>query len=428
MAQKTTIYDDFALERGVLEARIAQAISSSQNYAKLEVRITAEEKINRKYRGKSMAGKFTVEISDTESGGHELEQLYIRKYRPGPDAEETFRFDRELSDILYKCIDHDLQGPGFKTHKHTHSEKDQQRAIPAFPKPLGTQYPFFEKDLMTMTRFERNKDAFDLRAQKEVPETTLLNYVFDLSMILLDRIPYFVNSYPKLKTLPFMSGKKDEFGKDRASYTFGFRSILSSMTLTGAEKEKASNALNQLAEKYLDREDLRTIIMKDSYPWHNNGVYFFDVGKLCWGSRGLHFGALFGHPDVFLKIADQSTISNLFRDYQSKREKLMTQFHMEFNRINSNLMEKSFYVGAICANANLLEEYRDRMSSQEVADTIKAMNLQMSSLSDLEMREKMRNGAARSLYEVFEGKEGNVIMPSEGKLSAFLKRFLGGSQ
>jgi len=355
----------------------------SKNFGKRigGAKLVYQEQIKRKYRKNSDAYKIIVTMEFTDEHKTDDVLFFIRKYK-----NDLEKFDMNLNWEASRYIPEQDLTSEEEGYYFTGLPK-QRRKIYPFLKFFG----FDEEKKISIAEFIKD-NPLDVILEKEQLNVWLLAAALDPLVLLMDHLQRYESKLKNLQELKVLTLE---------DYTKNFCSMLDFYNLSEGEKETVKGRFKELANNYLLNEELETIIQYEGYPWHNDTTHLLH-GKFCRGSRGLQFGCLFGHPSVFNKIGrpEQSIYFLLVETYEDfKRPWLNAQFRTALPKLDHNLLEKSFYVGAITGNANLLVEYADYINGKERNELENTIKDQLKILG--EIKEENR---ADEIYKILQNK------------------------
>ncbi|MFC1685501.1 hypothetical protein ACFLZZ_00585 [Nanoarchaeota archaeon] len=355
----------------------------------IKLKINGEAEITRRYRKNELAVKLSTDIYVDRTWS---DSSYVIKKKK-PFSDRNVYLNRRIGLALYEIFNEEFER--IKNHLHTAElVPESRRKIPLFLKPMAINSDELKRNNLSLTKFSGriplDEALEELREEENCTAEHLLPSL-DQYALLFDRVPLLLEpimkrkekNYPVLSEIKRLEHKINANGEYISDYTKGFSKLVD-LGLSYVDKtmrEDLKGNLNFLVNVTL-ASDLETLIQADAYPWHNNNLHLFDNGNICYGSRGLTLGALFGHPDVYLKMENpKNEIETLInRNYASRSRAISLQFHTPKSNIDFQLLTKSFYVGAVCANANLLTEYE--LKGEDPGNIMTAIESQLKTLGE----------------------------------------------
>jgi len=394
MERQAEIYVKVA-EKEELEKNLENLLFKVYRQA-VGVKIVHADPLLKKYRKNSLAWKLYATIDKKEDKIMEDKTFVLRKYNDDKSYDNNVRMHAEM----YNCFKNEESSKKILMHKFTELQPGIGRNVGTFLKPLDwddemkQSHEFFKDKNLTLVEHVQEK-PFDERFDQKA-DFWDIQPALDPLVILMDRMPWFEKKSEVIKKLKTL---------ELNDYTKGFMNIIVSSNFSPEEINGVKENFEDLVKRYMMDEKQRAIIQYDGYPWHNNGSYLLDLNGLCWGSKSLQFGASFGHPDIFNRIEDHNkTIPFLFVDtYQKlKLERLYQQYSLgnaEKNGKKETPLVEGFYLGAVCANSNLVVDYAGYLSKDEETSLLKTIKTQMKILSEKEIEK------AKKINNIIEKKE-----------------------
>jgi hypothetical protein len=289
-----------------------------------------------------------------------------------------FMSDLQMGYALYNAAE--LDAREIDEHRFT-GLAGARRKISGFLNPWSYDSEYCIKRKLAITDFSQNA-PLDVRFSKGRKQT-FWGFVsaLDLPVFLHDRVPSYDTKVPKLKEIMAKSMTMREYAKSFSTI------VQASAVLTREEKAEVSGSFESVARACLLQKDMETLIQYDGRPWHIDTDCFLDIGTLRKGARGMHLGALFGHPSIFNSMENlEDTLKILLVDTYDKfkRYELGIQFPSaalgSYRPFDEDVLKNSFYAGAVCANTNLIVEQAPRLSREEAGELEAVIAVQMKML------------------------------------------------
>ncbi len=399
-------------DRGMSQEEFEREVADAQGKHVLSAELLWGNPLTRKYRLDTEGERTQIKFRYRAGEGDE-KPIFMRGYRA--NSPRKISEDLALDLVLYKS--HEADCKNIKDHWHTASEMpEQRRTIPLFSYPITHDHKNLTEKGISLTYFSTKPPLDERISEIPKPSFETLNSTIDLYTLLFDRVPQFTNGFEKIAAQwgKEFGGLKelrhDDLGKGqyKSDYTKSLMDIIKNSRLSDNEMQSFIGAMNSLAKKYLAEKESQTVIHAEAWPWHNNASYILDNKGIAIGSRGITFGHLFGFYDIFLKFAEpeKEIEMALTRVYPTRRNTLEAQFNMGLKEIDYEALEKSFYIGAVCANFNLLARYGDKLGKDEPERVIKAVSKQLEILSkkDYEAEEPLKIISGKKTWDIYHQK------------------------
>jgi len=347
------------------------------------------EEIFEKYRKNTSAAMIDPLVDLTEKHRFEHPILMVKHYLDG--CSKNFNSDVSMMDALYGALEPELK----EINDYRFTGKDVRRKIGSFMRPWSYDNEYFRQKRILIT--DLSQDApFDKQFSGDRKENVFgFTGALDPVIILHEMIPWFENRIPKIKEIMAESISLED-------YVSSFCTIVDTAdALSEGQKTEIKAGFKELARVYLTGKEMETLIQYDGYPWHHDNNYFLDIGNLKRGARGMHLGALFGHPLIFSRMDNpEKVVYDLVVDSYDKFKRY--EYHAQFpsasnpfTNLDPNILENSFYVGAICANSNLLVDYATRLNKREINDLETVMHKQFEILKNKDHPKGVMNACSQ---------------------------------